>query len=203
MTRVHILSVPMLDARRTGLAGGAATLLSSHAEHPRPATSDTTKGGQAPRADSLKESQLAARSGPSPPRRTSPTPPIETASLIATATVLELRPIRISRRATSYLCTGRNGCGQVALRWSSVPILPRTPTSVPVAAVTQVEGATDGAAAGSCVERPCELALGVKAGATPALALARMLPLVQPGRNGVGSRDAGVCLHEDHDPPGR
>jgi hypothetical protein len=36
-----------LDARRTGLAGGAATLLSSHADHPRPATSDTTKGGQA------------------------------------------------------------------------------------------------------------------------------------------------------------
>jgi hypothetical protein len=54
--------VPMLDARRTGLARGAATLLSSHAEHPRPATSDTTKGSQATPADSLKESQLAARS---------------------------------------------------------------------------------------------------------------------------------------------
>src|SRR5215217_6998813 len=49
-----------LDARRTGLAEGAATLLSSHAEHPRPATSDTTNGGQAHPADSLKESQLAA-----------------------------------------------------------------------------------------------------------------------------------------------
>jgi hypothetical protein len=49
-----------VDTRRTGLAGGAATLLSSHAGHPRPATSDTTKGSQAPRADSLKESQLAA-----------------------------------------------------------------------------------------------------------------------------------------------
>src|SRR5512133_3081372 len=36
-------------------------------------------------ADSLKESQLAARSGPSPPRRTSPTARIETASLKATA----------------------------------------------------------------------------------------------------------------------
>src|SRR5829696_4942863 len=34
-------------------------------------------------ADSLKESQLAARSGPSPPRRTSPTTRITTASLIA------------------------------------------------------------------------------------------------------------------------
>src|SRR5215203_3606740 len=35
-------------------------------------------------ADSLKESQLAARSGPSPPRRTSPTTRITTASLEAT-----------------------------------------------------------------------------------------------------------------------
>jgi hypothetical protein len=44
----------MLDARRTGLAGGAATLLSSHAEHPRPATSDTTKGSQANRPTASK-----------------------------------------------------------------------------------------------------------------------------------------------------
>src|SRR4029079_18801650 len=36
-----------VDTRRTRLAGGAATLLSSHAGHPRPATSDTTKGSQA------------------------------------------------------------------------------------------------------------------------------------------------------------
>jgi len=36
-------------------------------------------------ADSLNESQLAARSGPSPPRRTSPTSPIRTASLDAKA----------------------------------------------------------------------------------------------------------------------
>ena len=49
-----------VDSRRTRLAGGAATLLSSHAGHPRPATSDTTKGSQATPADSLKESQLAA-----------------------------------------------------------------------------------------------------------------------------------------------
>ena len=67
MGLVHILSaLRMLDVQRTGLAEGAATLLSSHAEHPRPATSDTTKGGQTRRVDSLKESQLAARSGPSP-----------------------------------------------------------------------------------------------------------------------------------------
>src|SRR5918992_1678923 len=36
-------------------------------------------------ADSLKESQLAARSGPSPPRRTSPTAGMRTASLQAVA----------------------------------------------------------------------------------------------------------------------
>jgi len=37
-----------VDGRRTRLAGGAATLLSSHAGHPRPATSDKAKGSQAP-----------------------------------------------------------------------------------------------------------------------------------------------------------
>src|SRR3954447_19677809 len=42
------------------------------------------KSGPSP-ADSLNESQLAARSGPSPPRRTSPTKRIQTASLNATA----------------------------------------------------------------------------------------------------------------------
>jgi hypothetical protein len=73
------------DIRRTGLASGAATLLSSHAEHPRPATSDTTKASHATPADSLKESQLAARSGPSPRCRRSPTPRIKTASLKAVA----------------------------------------------------------------------------------------------------------------------
>src|SRR5215210_4776091 len=35
------------DAWRTRLAGGGATHLSSHARHPRPATSDKTKGSQA------------------------------------------------------------------------------------------------------------------------------------------------------------
>jgi hypothetical protein len=50
-------------------------------------------------ADSLKESQLAARSGPSPPRRTSPTTGIETASLIAIARVLEFPPMGGSRAA--------------------------------------------------------------------------------------------------------
>src|SRR4051795_13658152 len=43
------------------------------------------KGSQAKPADSLKESQLAARSGPSPPRRTSQTTRIQTASLNAIA----------------------------------------------------------------------------------------------------------------------
>jgi hypothetical protein len=35
------------DTSRTRLAGGGATHLSSHARHPRPATSDKTKGSQA------------------------------------------------------------------------------------------------------------------------------------------------------------
>jgi hypothetical protein len=43
-----------VDTRRTRLAGGAATLLSSHAGHPRPATSDTTKGSQADRPTASK-----------------------------------------------------------------------------------------------------------------------------------------------------
>src|SRR3954453_12485679 len=41
-----------------------------------------SKSGPSP-ADSLNESQLAARSGTSPPRRTSPTTPMRTASLDA------------------------------------------------------------------------------------------------------------------------
>src|ERR687891_630783 len=43
-------------------------------------------------ADSLKESQLAARSGPSPPRRTSPTRGMRTASLIAIARLRSCGP---------------------------------------------------------------------------------------------------------------
>src|SRR3954468_5955397 len=42
-------------------------------------------------ADSLNESQLAARSGTSPPRRTSPTSPMRTASLVAIARLRALR----------------------------------------------------------------------------------------------------------------
>ena len=38
-----IRMVRCVDGRRTRLARGAATLLSSHAGHPRPATSDTTR----------------------------------------------------------------------------------------------------------------------------------------------------------------
>jgi hypothetical protein len=43
-----------VDTRRTWLAGGAATLLSSHAGHPRPATSDTTQASQAHRPTASK-----------------------------------------------------------------------------------------------------------------------------------------------------
>jgi hypothetical protein len=56
------------DGWRTRLAGGGATHLSSHARHPRSATSDKTRAGQtADLADNLKESQLAA--GQEPPQR--------------------------------------------------------------------------------------------------------------------------------------
>ena len=78
-----------------GLLGAVPRSYQVTPEHPRPATSDTTKGGQATPADSLKESQLAARSGPSPPRRTSPTPQIETASL--EAPVLDATPFELWR----------------------------------------------------------------------------------------------------------
>ncbi len=78
------LDVSGADAWWTRLAGGGATHLSSHARHPRPATSDKQKAVRPSPADSLKESQLAARSGPSPSRRTSPTPRIQTASLDST-----------------------------------------------------------------------------------------------------------------------
>ena len=62
------------DTRRTRLAGGGATLLSSHAGHPRPATSDTTKGSQASPGRQPQRESARRRSGPSPRRRTSPTP---------------------------------------------------------------------------------------------------------------------------------
>ena len=42
-----LLSSTETDTWRTRLAGGDATHLSSHARHPRPATSDKTKGSQA------------------------------------------------------------------------------------------------------------------------------------------------------------
>jgi hypothetical protein len=43
-----------------GLLGAMPRSYQVTPEHPRPPTSDTAKGGQAQRADSLKESQLAA-----------------------------------------------------------------------------------------------------------------------------------------------
>ena len=100
MTSSTSFPIRMLDARRTRLAGGAATLLSSHAGHPRPATSDTTKGSQATPADSLKESQLAARSGPSPRRRTSPTTRIQTASLEAVVESRLVSVVLLAHRGT-------------------------------------------------------------------------------------------------------
>src|SRR3954453_10776919 len=52
-----------------------------------------SKSGPSP-ADSLNESQLAARSGTSPPRRTSPTSPMRTASLDALAPATSVPPTR-------------------------------------------------------------------------------------------------------------
>src|SRR4051794_40404922 len=49
-------------------------------------------------ADSLRESQLAARSGPSPPRRTSPTTRITTASLNAVVFQVACGGPLVSRR---------------------------------------------------------------------------------------------------------
>jgi len=74
MIAVHVLSNS--DAGQPGgqgLLGAVPRSYQVTPGHPRPATSDTTKGSHTQRADSLNDSQLAARSGPSPPRRTSPT----------------------------------------------------------------------------------------------------------------------------------
>src|SRR4051812_2650348 len=85
MTLVLLL---MLQGRTSG---GHGLLRRCHASIKSRQTSPTgderqnkRKSGPAP-ADSLKESQLAARSGPSPPRRTSQTTRIQTASLNAIA----------------------------------------------------------------------------------------------------------------------
>src|SRR3954452_14956253 len=55
------------------------------------------KSGPSP-ADSLNESQLAARSGTSPPRRTSPTSPMRTASLKAKARSPPVEFVRATSR---------------------------------------------------------------------------------------------------------
>src|SRR5215213_1130830 len=105
----------MADVWWTRLARGTATHLSSHARHPRPATSDKHTEVRPSPADSLKESQLAARSGPSPPRRTPPTEGMRTASLIATATPRELPPTARAHRAYAPDATAPPECD---FRWS-------------------------------------------------------------------------------------
>src|SRR5215203_7449336 len=52
--------------RRTRLAAGAATLLSSHAGHPEPATSDTAKGGQTRTGRQPERESARRRSGTIP-----------------------------------------------------------------------------------------------------------------------------------------
>jgi hypothetical protein len=62
-----------LDARRTRLAGGDATLLSSHAGTSPTGDERHSERWSGPTADSLNESQLAAGRGAFTSRRTSPT----------------------------------------------------------------------------------------------------------------------------------
>src|SRR4051794_36404112 len=70
-----------VDTRRTRLAGALPRSYRVTPDIPDRRRATQQKRGQATPADSLKESQLAARSRPSPRRRTSPTRRIETASL--------------------------------------------------------------------------------------------------------------------------
>src|SRR4051812_39981786 len=91
MTLVLLL---MLQGRTSGGHGLLEAVPRIYQVTPTSPTGDERqnkrKSGPAP-ADSLKESQLAARSGPSPPRRTSPTTRIQTASLNATASADAIR----------------------------------------------------------------------------------------------------------------
>ena len=73
------------DARRTRLAGGSATHLSSHARHPRPATSDKTKGSQALPGRQPQRESARRPAGTITSASDAPTARIETASLIAEA----------------------------------------------------------------------------------------------------------------------
>jgi hypothetical protein len=68
-----------VDARRTRLAGGAATLLSSHAGTSPTGDERHSESQSGPTADSLKASQLAA--GRTLPTRPDVTAPIQTANL--------------------------------------------------------------------------------------------------------------------------
>src|SRR5215204_2341824 len=65
MTRCTSTST-WVDPRRTRLAAGAATLLSSHAGHPEPPTSDTAKGGQTRTGRQPERESARRRSGTIP-----------------------------------------------------------------------------------------------------------------------------------------
>jgi hypothetical protein len=92
-----------LDARRTRLAEGGATLLSSHAEQSPTGDERHSERWSGPTADSLNESQLAAGRGAFTSRPTSPTPRITTASLQGAVPV---RPAP-SPTAPRRTCTAR------------------------------------------------------------------------------------------------
>jgi hypothetical protein len=92
-----------LDARRTRLAWGGATLQSSHAGTSPTGDERHSERQSGPAADSLNESQLAAGRGAFTVGRTSPTSRIETASLFVGATT------RLGRHCSF--------CLNPALRW--------------------------------------------------------------------------------------
>src|SRR5215204_6976946 len=71
------------DGWRTRLAGGDATHLSSHARHPRPATSDKTKGSQAPARPTASKRVSSPPVGTIPSASDVTDSPIQTASLEA------------------------------------------------------------------------------------------------------------------------
>ena len=125
-----------LDARRTRLAWGDATLLSSHAGTSPTGDERHSESQSGPRADSVKASQLAAGRGPSPRRRTSPTRRIQTASVKAAATnALRLSPALCGTKAQQSPARGNEAALSAPSCSDRIAIL--LPDRDPVAALPQ------------------------------------------------------------------
>src|SRR4051812_49872555 len=99
MTRPPVLTET--DTWRTRLAGGGATHLSSHAKHPRPATSDKTKGSQ-------------AQPGRQPQRQSArrPVGTLTSASDITDTRDLNSKPPKRQRRSTQPVRVPAAGAGR-------------------------------------------------------------------------------------------